>query len=201
MGKADLVRALSSLTAQPQSRSTHNTLSATSISESERKEKKILEENAEFPFNDSDVVEIESEGYPLYVLRTGYDCDVEYCSDNDIGVGKKDDDIESSDDIEKGNGNKSEKKDKASLYVHGSCSVQTKQGRVSVVFTAVPYDRALQWIASDAATCDLAVMVLHCSDLQMQADTDTCSHTDSYIGSQQGSQQDNFTHRELVISD
>ena len=206
VGKADLVRALSSLTAQPQSqpqsqlqsRSSHHTPSAAATSESENIENQILEENAAFPFNDSDVMEIESEGYPLYVLRAGYDCDVGYCSDSDGGVGKKGGEGERGEDNEnandKKNGNKKEKKEKASLYVHGSCSVQTKTGRVSVVFTAVPYDRASHWIASDAASCDLAVMVLHCSDLQVDvADTHTDYLTDTDTETETGNNQNTVT--------
>lgn len=89
--------------------------------------------------------------YPSHVLEVGYDCDV---------------------DCEKG---------KQSLFIHGSCSCTRRSKlfahdngpgcivnlspRVTVVFTAVPYDRTVKWIEDGAhTTCDLVALVLDCND-------------------------------------
>ena len=90
-----------------------------------------------FFYAEAEVADIESEGYPLHVLKVGYDCDME------------DERIEATSGTE-------------SLYVHGSCHITGT--RLCYVFTAVPYDRAVDWIEAHASSCDVAVLVLDCGE-------------------------------------
>lgn len=128
VGKADLLRAMSSLAYQPAPAT-----QVTSTSTTERGTQEV------------EIGDIEAGGYPLHVLRTGYDCD----TDNRPLHGMD------------------EHKTKfESVYVHGSCPCNTALSRLSIVFTAVPYDRATAWIGTHGKTCDLAIMVLDCGDMQ-----------------------------------
>ena len=128
VGKADLLRAMSSLAYQPAPAT-----QVTSTSTTERGTQEV------------EIGDIEAGGYPLHVLRTGYDCDI---------------------DNRPIHGMDEHKSKFESVYVHGSCPCNTASSRLSIVFTAVPYDCATAWIGSHGKTCDLAVMVLDCGDMQ-----------------------------------
>ena len=148
VGKADLVRSMSNLAAQalpntaPVVNCNNSGLNGGSSGGSIS--------GSGFYYAESDVADIESEGYPLHVLKVGYDCDVE---DEERGGGE-----------EPGSG-------RESSYVHGSCS-HVSNKRVSIVFTAVPYDRAADWIKNHAETCDVAVLVLDCAESLSEKEED-----------------------------
>lgn len=128
VGKADLLRAMSSLAYLPAPAT-----QVTSTSTTERRTQEV------------EIGDIDAGGYPLHVLRTGYDCDI---------------------DNRPLNGMDEHKTRFESVYVHGSCPCNTASSRWSIVFTAVPYDRATAWIGTHGKTCDLAIMVLDCGDMQ-----------------------------------
>ena len=88
---------------------------------------------------EAEVADSEMEGYPLHVLRTGYDCDI------GDSVGEPKSSCEST-------------------YVHGSCAQSAYSGTVSIVFTAVPYDCAVRWLESQGSSCDLALLVMDCRE-------------------------------------
>ena len=131
VGKADLLRAMSNLAYQPAPPT-----QVTSTSTTERGTQEV------------EIGDIEAGGYPLHVLRTGYDCDM---------------------DSRPPHGMDEHKSKFESVYVHGSCPYNTASSRLSIVFTAVPYDRATAWIGTHGKTCDLAIMVLDCGDMQARA--------------------------------
>jgi hypothetical protein len=128
VGKADLLRALSSVA--------YESAPATQITSTSTTERGTQE---------VEIGDIEAGGYPLHVLRTGYDCDI---------------------DSRPLHGMDEHKSKFESVYVHGSCPYNTASSRLSIVFTAVPYDRATAWIGTHGKTCDLAIMVLDCGDMQ-----------------------------------
>ena len=171
VGKADLVRAMSNLAAQ--------TLSNNSPLVSLNNDGFPIDSNAEsgagsgsgFFYAESDVAEIESEGYPLHVLKVGYDCDVE--DEERGGVEGLAGGYESS-------------------YVHGSCS-HAVNTRVSIVFTAVPYDRAVDWIDNHADTCDVAVFVLDCREV--------LNEQRSFESVGEEKEMDDTSYIEVVVSD
>ena len=140
VGKADLLRAMSSLP--------HQAMPATQVSQGVDRVAQEIE-----------LSDIEAGGYPLHVLRSGYDCDI----DNRVLQGMD------------------EHKTKfESTYVHGSCPCNTASSRLSIVFTAVPYDRATAWIGTHGKTCDLAIMMLDCGDMQArEGDTSTANNNNN----------------------
>lgn len=157
VGKADLVRAMSSIAAQPAPH-THEkdkekfkdrgTWTGTGAG-TERVSSGVLSHAPSFSNadveamaeveGDGEVADSEMEGYPLHVLRTGYDCDT-------------------------GNAGGEPKSACESTYVHGSCAQSAYSGSVSIVFTAVPYDRAVDWLKIHGSECDLALLVLDCRE-------------------------------------
>jgi hypothetical protein len=141
VGKADLLRAMSSLAYQPAPAT-----QVTSTSTTERGTQEV------------EIGDTEAGGYPLHVLRTGYDCDV---------------------DNRQLHGMDEHKSKFESVYVHGSCPCNTASSRLSIVFTAVPYDRATAWIGTHGKTCDLAIMVLDCGDMQAREGEGTVGSNNS----------------------
>ena len=169
VGKADLVRAMSNLAAQ----TVFNNSPLVSVNNDGLMTGSYTGSGSGsgFFYGDSDVAEIESEGYPLHVLKVGYDCDVE--DEERGGVEGLAGEYESS-------------------YVHGSCS-HAANTRVSIVFTAVPYDRAVEWIDSHADSCDVAVFVLDCREaLDQEVD---------FEGVGEEKETDETSYIEVVVSD
>ena len=181
MGKADLIRAMSSIAAQtlPSSTSTVVTFGE-KISSVSTGTGGGSGTGTGFFYAESEVADIESEGYPLHVLKIGYDCDVDDDErEREIGrdIGKDRDGDNGRDGGRDGrnegkeggggrdgNGQRNDQNSSfESSYLHGSCS-HMGTSRVSLVFTAVPYDRAVDWIEGHALSYDVAVLVVDCRE-------------------------------------
>jgi hypothetical protein len=155
VGKADLVRAMTSIAAQPAPH-THDkdkekfkergTGTGTGAG-ADRVPSGVLSHTPSFSNADveamveaeGEVPDSEMEGYPLHVLRTGYDCDA-------------------------GDASGEPKSACESTYIHGSCAQSAYGGSVSIVFTAVPYDRAVDWLKNHGSECDIALLVIDCRE-------------------------------------
>lgn len=153
VGKADLVRAMSSIAAQPaphahekdkEKINERGTGTGTGTG-TDRLSSGVLSHTPSFSNADvealaeGEAADSEMEGYPLHVLRTGYDCDM-------------------------GEASGESKSTCESTYVHGSCAQSAYSGSVSIVFTAVPYDRAVDWLKNHGSECDIALLVLDCRE-------------------------------------